>query len=312
MLLFSLFINCSSIFLSLDENNKMLKRILLIQIAWLSLAASFTTSYSTTTKSPSLTRLQSETQQTEVLEKKKQSTQQYRPGSLMAATIETGKVPYGEKSRKYRRTIYKHEDWVSHRDSNSRIVDNLRGMLFSGIVRQLRPQVTTVALSAVLVLTWNMVLQPWMISFIPMTTTMIHNVPLITLPALPFTLSSPALGLLLVFRTNASYQRWLEARSTWSRMISHAKNLVRMGSTFSDDEDAIEMLSNSVWLYIRSAMNALSSPDEDETLYIDEVNEMFGLKYSTGNDNITEEQDMAIRVMESNDRTTAAWSYMSK
>lgn len=76
----------------------------------------------------------------------------------MAATIETGKVPYGEKSRKYRRTIYKHEDWVSHRDSNSRIVDNLRGMLFSGIVRQLRPQVTTVALSAVLVLTWNMVL----------------------------------------------------------------------------------------------------------------------------------------------------------
>lgn len=296
----------------------MLKQILFIQFAWLSLAASF--SISQQSKCISSTRLQSEKlqqphQQTDPMrEKRKQMDAQYRPGSLMAATIETGKVPYGEKSRKYRRTIYAYSDWVSHRDSNSRIVDNLRGMLFSGIVRQLRPQVTTVALSAVVVLIWNVLLQPLMQSYVSMTTTsMMINVPLISLPSLPFTLSSPALGLLLVFRTNASYQRWLEARNTWSRMISHSKNLVRMGSTFSDDKDAVDMLSRSVWLYIRSAMNALSSPDEDETLYVDEVNKMFQLSGEiNGDDNTTEEQDMAIRVMESNDRTTVAWSYMSK
>lgn len=34
-----------------------------------------------------------------------------------------------------------------------------------------------------------------------------------SLPALPFTLASPALGLLLVFRTNASYARWVEVGS---------------------------------------------------------------------------------------------------
>lgn len=32
-----------------------------------------------------------------------------REGSLMAATIETGRVPYGEKSRKYRRTVFRHQ-----------------------------------------------------------------------------------------------------------------------------------------------------------------------------------------------------------
>ena len=32
---------------------------------------------------------------------------------------------------------------------------------------------------------------------------------IMSLPALPFTLASPALGLLLVFRTNASYARWV-------------------------------------------------------------------------------------------------------
>ena len=35
-----------------------------------------------------------------------------REGSLMAATIETGKVPYGEKSRKYRRTVFRHQGTI--------------------------------------------------------------------------------------------------------------------------------------------------------------------------------------------------------
>ncbi len=38
-----------------------------------------------------------------------------REGSLAAATKALGKVPYGETSRKYRRTVFKHDDWVNHR-----------------------------------------------------------------------------------------------------------------------------------------------------------------------------------------------------
>ena len=53
---------------------------------------------------------------------------------------------------------------------------------------------------------------------------------LMQLPALPFTLASPALGLLLVFRTNASYARWVESRVAWGRVVSHCRNVMRQSS----------------------------------------------------------------------------------
>lgn len=53
-----------------------------------------------------------------------------REGSLAAATKALGKVPYGEISRKYRRTVFKHDDWVNHRQSNSKVFDNLQSMFF--------------------------------------------------------------------------------------------------------------------------------------------------------------------------------------
>ena len=40
-----------------------------------------------------------------------------REGSLAAATKTLGKVPYGEQSRKYRRTVFQHDDWVNHRST---------------------------------------------------------------------------------------------------------------------------------------------------------------------------------------------------
>lgn len=42
-----------------------------------------------------------------------------------------------------------------------------------------------------------------------------------------FNLSSFALSLLLVFRTNASYDRWLEARLIWGGIINRSRDLVR-------------------------------------------------------------------------------------
>ena len=37
-----------------------------------------------------------------------------RPGSLAEATAIQGARPYGEESRRFRRTIYRHEDWLKH------------------------------------------------------------------------------------------------------------------------------------------------------------------------------------------------------
>ena len=43
----------------------------------------------------------------------------------------------------------------------------------------------------------------------------------------PFGLTSFALSLLLVFRTNASYERWDGARKIWGLLLNRSRDLVR-------------------------------------------------------------------------------------
>ena len=46
----------------------------------------------------------------------------------------TKDIPYGETSRKFRRTVYTHEDWVKHRSSD-RFIKNLFSIVSSGIYK---------------------------------------------------------------------------------------------------------------------------------------------------------------------------------
>mmetsp|Transcript_7724 Transcript_7724/g.19128 ORF Transcript_7724/g.19128 Transcript_7724/m.19128 type:complete len:209 (+) Transcript_7724:341-967(+) len=90
-----------------------------------------------------------------------------------------------------------------------------------------------------------------------------------SLPALPFTLASPALGLLLVFRTNASYARWVEVRVAWGRVVSHCQNVLRQSSLWLNDIDAgerrdvLHQLRGRVWALLRSLASHLSGPEEE-------------------------------------------------
>ena len=47
-----------------------------------------------------------------------------------------GDLPYSEASRRYRRTVYRHGDWLEHR-SSTRLFGNLTSTLTSGVVRSL-------------------------------------------------------------------------------------------------------------------------------------------------------------------------------
>jgi len=194
----------------------------------------------------------------------------FREGSLMAATARQGRVPYGESSRKYRRTVFSYDDWVEHR-SEDRFADNLKSVFFSGIVRQLRKQVAVVTLIATCVVLWNSGVAFYLDG----------SVPQLSLPPLPFTVSSPALGLLLVFRTNSSYQRWLDARMTWAKIISQSRNMVRMAATFiseneenPNNEAALNELSRAIWAFSRSLMNQVSDPKDDDK-YLEELTDAF-------------------------------------
>lgn len=223
----------------------------------------------------------------------------YRTGSLRAATAAYGRVPYGEESRKYRRTVFDYDDWVTHRNTE-KIVTNLKGMFFSGVIRQLREEVLFVTLASALVVFWN--------DFLIFPDEFINGfmLPKLILPALPFTLSSPALGLLLVFKTNASYARWSEARTTWSKVVSHTRNMVRMTATFVEggegDKEKVEHLSNAAWLLTRSLMSDLLGP-EDEEDYREQVMSVYSQS--------EEQRDIALRIIESEDRTMASLAHAS-
>ncbi|CAM9754609.1 unnamed protein product, partial [Hapterophycus canaliculatus] len=50
----------------------------------------------------------------------------------------------------------------------------------------------------------------------------------------PHTLLGSALGLLLVFRTNAAYQRFQEGRKLWEEVLNVSRDIARMSSLYED------------------------------------------------------------------------------
>eukprot|EP00591_Stephanopyxis_turris_P013526 CAMPEP_0195511510 /NCGR_PEP_ID=MMETSP0794_2-20130614/3794_1 /TAXON_ID=515487 /ORGANISM="Stephanopyxis turris, Strain CCMP 815" /LENGTH=364 /DNA_ID=CAMNT_0040639113 /DNA_START=323 /DNA_END=1417 /DNA_ORIENTATION=+ len=189
---------------------------------------------------------------------------------------------YSESSRKFRRTFYTQPDWVKHRDSN-RFLKNIRTTFDSGVIRQVAKEVAFVGAFAIFIFIWNNGLATGWDDFQG-----VHHDALfggngfeLKLPLTPFTLSSPALALLLVFRTNSSYGRWNEARTAWGSIINNSRSIVRMGCGWlepgvvpREEERAMqERLANAVWSFSRSLTRHLLSEEEDEEAYRKDVME---------------------------------------
>ena len=137
-------------------------------------------------------------------------TLRFNPTSLLQSIKNLDE--YKERSRQYRRTVFTTQDWVEFRSSD-RIYKNLSTMFTSGIIRGLWLEVGTVTSIALAVFAVN-----WLISHglvggdLVSESAAAHKGAAISLPTLPFQLSSSALGLLLVFRTNNVFVRWNSAR----------------------------------------------------------------------------------------------------
>ena len=52
----------------------------------------------------------------------------------------------------------------------------------------------------------------------------------------PHTLLGSALGLLLVFRTNAAYQRFQEGRKLWEQLLNVSRDIARMSHLYENGE----------------------------------------------------------------------------
>lgn len=126
------------------------------------------------------------------------------------------------------KSLYTHREWVIHR-SSTRHIRHLASSLSSRVILSLIPPVCIFTALAVAIAAYNTAVvcdlfPPFM--------------PLLHASSLPYQLTAPALALLLVFRTEASYSRYDEGRKAWTNVISGAKDFARQAVTWirvSDD-----------------------------------------------------------------------------
>lgn len=182
-----------------------------------------------------------------------------------------------EELRKLRRTIFTYHDWLQHRSSN-RYYFALFRMHRSAVLRSLTNHALGVASLSSIMVIYNLMVE---YDLFP------TKLPLLTLPSLPFSLISPSLGLLLVFRTNTAYSRWNDARNYWSSISSLSFSLIRQAVTWIPDKRAIAEISRYVVAFAktvkwhlgnRSSMRKLEE-DLDGCMTAVEIEELLSTDY---------------------------------
>lgn len=105
---------------------------------------------------------------------------------------------YGEGSRKFRRTVYTHNEWVKHR-SPDRFVNNLSTLFNSGIYKNVGKEVAATVAVATFVWAWNMLAGGYQDLAGVQHDAIIQAdwAKVAGLPLQAFTVVSPSLGLLL-------------------------------------------------------------------------------------------------------------------
>jgi putative membrane protein len=80
----------------------------------------------------------------------------------------------------------------------------------------------------------------------------------LAIPSLMHTLVGVALGLLLVFRTNASYDRFWEGRRLWGGIVNEARNLIRGAAVLlRDDQELLNELTRWTAVFPYAAARGL-------------------------------------------------------
>lgn len=210
---------------------------------------------------------------------------------------------YGEASRKFRRSYYSHSDWLKAR-ADDRFLYNLSSIVRSGILKQLSKELRTIAAISTFICVWNALFGPAgyddFAGFHHAPILDQHSLPLLVLPASPFTLSVPSLGLLLVFRTNTAYKRWDEGRKAWGSIINNCRTCVRLGTSWGAETETetvtettqattttgadhknkeknkenLALLADAVWSFPRSLQFHMLGPLEDGAAYAQDLQQL--------------------------------------
>jgi len=142
---------------------------------------------------------------------------------------------FSEAQRPYRRTVFMHNEWVAHR-STDRFFKSMTSILESGVLRARYSEVLIVIAFSAFLSVYNGISGGFM-DFNDVTQpALLPHLPVLSIPIAIFTLTSPSLGLLLVFRNNAAYGRWDNARKVWGSIINKTRSLVRQANTFFTED----------------------------------------------------------------------------
>lgn len=151
-----------------------------------------------------------------------------------------------EANRKKMRTVFDFELWKRHR-SSSRYWRHMTGIFESRIVAGLAAPLTYVMALSSCVAAYHVLAEAGYIMDVP-DLKLASNA--------PFGLTSFALSLLLVFRTNSSYGRWDEARKMWGLVVNRSRDFTRQGLGYIPDSqpELQNMLCRWTIAYSRSLM----------------------------------------------------------
>mmetsp|Transcript_4928 Transcript_4928/g.11675 ORF Transcript_4928/g.11675 Transcript_4928/m.11675 type:complete len:406 (+) Transcript_4928:143-1360(+) len=178
-----------------------------------------------------------------------------------AQTEEDKALAYSQimEYRAHRRRVFNFKDWRRHR-SQSRYLHHIQTLRESGVIRNVARPVLTVAAMSLVVAFYNhlfIVQPPWLPAWLPSPPTMAIE---------PIQLTTIALSLLLVFRTNASYARWEEGRRAFGAITTVCRDLARQIYAWFPDtpEGKTSKEVASRWLIALAKSSMVHLRDEHE------------------------------------------------
>ncbi|XP_031249904.1 UPF0187 protein At3g61320, chloroplastic-like [Pistacia vera] len=151
-----------------------------------------------------------------------------------------------ERGMQQKRSLYNHEKWVNHR-SSLRHIRHLLSSLSSRVILSLIPPVIAFTLVAVVIASYNSAVDMHLLP---------GFLPVLRASTLPYQLTAPALALLLVFRTEASYSRYEEGSKAWTKIIAGTNDFARMLISGVDDS-ADDSIKDALLRYIMAFPVAL-------------------------------------------------------
>ncbi|OMP00460.1 Bestrophin/UPF0187 [Corchorus olitorius] len=152
-----------------------------------------------------------------------------------------------ERGMRQNRALYNHDKWSEHR-SSLRHLRHLLSSLQSRVILSLVPPVLAFTSVAVVIATYNTAVDlHWLPGFFPV----------LRASSLPYQLTAPALALLLVFRTEASYSRFEEGRKAWTKVISGTNDFARQVISGVENSGDDQSLKDALLHYIMAFPVAL-------------------------------------------------------